>query len=145
DVGSATTQGQLAIILAALSYAAGAVYIRRRLLGASPWVLATAQNWIAFALVTPLVLGAGEVPDFSALSTRVILAAAGLAILAQGVGILIYYWLIANVEATQASFVTYLAPIAAQFWGWLVLSETPGAALIPGLALVLAGMVLLNR
>ena len=40
---------------------------------------------------------------------------------------------------------TYLAPVAAQFWGWAVLSEVPGLVLIPGLVLVLAGMLLLNR
>jgi drug/metabolite transporter (DMT)-like permease len=145
DIGSASTQGQFAIVLAALSYAGGAVYIRRNLLGVSPWALASSQSFAALAMVTPLILAAGEVPDFPALSGRVILAAAALAILAQGVGILIYYWLIANVEATQASFVTYLAPIAAQFWGWAVLGEVPGAVLIPGLSLVIAGMVLLNR
>lgn len=145
DFGSATTQGQFAFLVATFSYASGAVYIRRYMLGSSPWVLATAQNWMAFAILTPLILGAGELPEVSALSGRVILAVVALAVLAQGVGILIYYWLIANVEATQASFVTYLAPVAAQFWGWAVLSEVPGLVLIPGLALVLAGMLLLNR
>ncbi|MQC17398.1 MAG: DMT family transporter [Chloroflexi bacterium] len=145
DFGSATTQGQFAFLAATFSYASGAVYIRRRMLGASPWVLATAQNWMAFVLLTPVILVAGDVPDFGALSGRVIIAVVALAVLAQGVGILIYYWLVANVEATQASFVTYLAPVAAQFWGWVVLSEVPGLALIPGLALVFGGMVLLNR
>ncbi|MDA0814966.1 MAG: DMT family transporter [Chloroflexi bacterium] len=145
DIGSATTQGQFAFLAATSSYAAGAVYIRRRMLKANPWVLATTQNWMAFALLTPVILGAGEVPDLAALSGRVMLAAVGLAVLAQGVGILIYYWLISNVEATQASFVTYLAPIAAQFWGWLVLAEVPGLVLIPGLTLVFGGMILLNR
>ena len=145
DLRSASTQGQLAVIVAALSYAAGAVYLRRFMLGTSPWFLAGAQNWVAFAMITPLVIGAGEVPDLPSLQRDTLLAAAASAILAQGVAIPLYYWLISNVEATQASFVTYLAPIAAQFWGWLVLSEVPGLVLIPGMALVIGGMVLLNR
>lgn len=145
DLRAGSTQGQLAVILAALSYAGGAVYLRRFLLGTSPWFLAGAQNWIAFVMLTPLVLAAGDVPEFRALDGDTLVAAAGLAILAQGVAIPLYYWLIANVEATQASFVTYLAPVTAQFWGWLVLSEVPGLALLPGLALVVGGMLFLNR
>jgi drug/metabolite transporter (DMT)-like permease len=145
DLRSASTQGQLAVILAALSYAAGAVYLRRYMLGTSPWFLAGAQNWVAFLMITPLVIGAGDVPDLPSLQRDTLLAAAASAILAQGVAIPLYYWLISNVEATQASFVTYLAPIAAQFWGWLVLSEVPGLVLIPGMALVIGGMVFLNR
>lgn len=145
DLRSASTQGQLAVILAALSYAAGAVYLRRYMLGTSPWFLAGAQNWVAFLMITPLVLGAGDVPDLPSLQPDTLLAAAAAAVLAQGVAIPLYYWLISNVEATQASFVTYLAPIAAQFWGWLVLSEVPGLVLIPGMALVIGGMAFLNR
>lgn len=145
DPRSASTQGQLAVILAALSYAAGAVYLRRYMLGTSPWFLAGAQNWIAFLMITPLVIAAGDVPDLPSLQRDTLLAAAASAILAQGVAIPLYYWLISNVGATQASFVTYLAPIAAQFWGWLVLSEVPGLVLIPGMALVIGGTVFLNR
>ncbi len=145
DLRAGSTQGQFAIILASLSYAAGAVYLRKFLLGTSPWFLAGAQNWIAFLMVTPLVLGAGDMPDFSSLSGDTLLAAAAAAILAQGAAIPLYYWLVSNVEATQASFVTYLAPVTAQFWGWLVLSEVPGAALIPGMVLIIGGMLFLNR
>ncbi|MGE3961028.1 MAG: DMT family transporter [Dehalococcoidia bacterium] len=145
DLRAGSTQGQFAIILAAFSYAAGAVYLRRFMLGTSPWFLAGAQNWIAFAMVTPLILAAGEVPDFPALETDTLVAAVAAAVLAQGAAIPLYYWLISSVEATQASFVTYLAPITAQFWGWLVLSEVPGAALVPGMALVIGGMIFLNR
>lgn len=145
DLTAGSTQGQFAIVLAAFSYAAGAVYLRKFMLGTSPWFLAGAQNWLAFLMVTPLVLAAGEVPDFVSLERDTLLAAVSTALLAQGVAIPLYYWLISNVEATQASFVTYLAPITAQFWGWLVLSEVPGAALIPGMALVIGGMFFLNR
>lgn len=145
DIRAASTQGQFAVIFAALSYAAGAVYLRRFLLGTSPWFLAGAQNWVAFLLLTPLVIGAGDVPDVPSLQRDTLLAAVGLAVLAQGVAIPLYYWLVSNVEATQASFVTYLAPVTAQFWGWLVLAEVPGAALIPGMALVIGGMLFLNR
>ncbi|MEX1023385.1 MAG: DMT family transporter [Dehalococcoidia bacterium] len=145
DIGATSTQGQFAIVLAAFCYAAGAVYIRRRLLGVDSSMLAGVQNLLALAMLTPLILWTSEVPDFTALEARTWVAIAGLAILAQGVALLIYYWLISNVEATQAAFVTYLAPIAAQFWGWAVLAEVPGRALIPGLALIILGIAVVNR
>ncbi len=145
DLRSGSTQGQLAIVLAALCYGGGAVFTRRRLLGVDPSMLAGAQNMLALAMLTPLVLATGSLPDPGALEGRTIAAALALALLAQGVGILMYFWLLSKVEATQAAFVTYLAPIAAQFWGWLVLGEVPAMALVPGLALIITGIVIVNR
>ncbi len=145
DVRSASTQGQLAVVLATLGYAAGSVLTRRRLLGADSTLLAGSQNTIAFLMLTPLVLAAGEVPDFAALSSRVLVSALALAFLGQGIAIMIYFWLLKNVEATQVALVTYLAPVAAVAWGWAILDERLELSLLPGLALILGGMVLANR
>lgn len=145
DLSAGSTQGQLAIVGATACYAGGAVFTRRKMLGVDSTILAGMQNGIGFLMLTPLILLAGDVPDFGALSGRVVLATLALAFLGQGVAMILYYWLLANVEATQASFVTYLAPIAAQFWGWAVLSEAPTLAMAPGLALIIAGIVIVNR
>ncbi|PKN79894.1 MAG: hypothetical protein CVU47_09920 [Chloroflexi bacterium HGW-Chloroflexi-9] len=135
----------LAVVLATLGYAAGSVITRRRLQGADSTLLAGSQSLIAFAMLLPFVVASGEVPDFAALSGRVLMATAALAFLSQGVAMIIYFWLLKNVEATQVVLVTYLAPVAAIGWGWLVLDERLELALIPGLALILAGMMLANR
>lgn len=145
DVRAASTQGQLAVVLATLGYAAGAVLTRRRLLGADSTLLAGSQNALAFIILTPLVLAAGDVPDFAALSLKVLVAALALAFLGQGIAIMIYFWLLKNVEATQVALVTYLAPVAAIAWGWAILDERLELSLLPGLALILGGMVLANR
>ncbi|GMU39649.1 MAG: hypothetical conserved integral membrane protein [Chloroflexota bacterium] len=145
DVRAASTQGQLAVVLATLGYAAGAVVTRRRLLGADSTLLAGSQNTIAFLMLTPLVIAAGEVPDFGALGSRVLVSALALAFLGQGIAIMIYFWLLKNVEATQVALVTYLAPVAAIAWGWAILDERLELSLLPGIALILAGMVLANR
>ncbi len=145
DLRSGSTQGQFAVVIASLSYAVGAVFTRRRLLGVDTTMLAGAQNGMALAMLTPLLLLSGDVPDPGDLEGRTIAAALALALLSQGVAIILYFWLLSNVEATQAAFVTYLAPIAAQFWGWLVLGEVPTAALVPGLALIILGVVVVNR
>ncbi|MDO9444799.1 MAG: DMT family transporter, partial [Dehalococcoidia bacterium] len=145
NVREASTQGQLAVVLATLGYAAGSVITRRRLQGADSTLLAGTQSLIAFAMLTPFVVAAGDVPDFMALGGRVLMATAALAFLSQGVAMIIYFWLLKNVEATQVVLVTYLAPVAAIGWGWLVLDERLEVARLPGLVLILAGMMLANR
>ena len=145
DVASESTQGQLAVVVATLGYASGAVLTRRRLLGVDSTLLAGAQSAIAFAMLTPLLLTFESVPRPSDLSSRVLLASVGLALLSSGVAYIIYYWLLATVAATQAALVTYLIPAAAIFWGWLVLSEGMALSVAPGLALIVAGVYLVNR
>jgi drug/metabolite transporter (DMT)-like permease len=59
--------------------------------------------------------------------------------------LIIYYWLLANTDATRAALVTYLIPISAIGWGVLVLDEGLEPAFIPGLALIVGGIILVNR
>jgi drug/metabolite transporter (DMT)-like permease len=144
DLADASTQGALAMLLAALSYAASAVLVRRRLQGVDSTVLAGNQTLLAFLYLTPIMLVDGP-PDFAALSTKAILAALALGVIATGAAYLIYYWLLATIHATQAALVTYLAPVWAVFWGWAILDESLGLGVWPGLALIVLGMYLVNR
>jgi len=144
DVSDATTQGALLMLLAALSYALSAVFVRRRLRGVDSTFLAGNQTLLAFVYLTPLLLIEGP-PDFGSLSTKVLLSALALGVVASGVAYLIYYWLLATLHATQAATVTYLVPAAAVFWGWAALDESISLSVWPGLALILAGIYLLNR
>ncbi|HJM75880.1 MAG TPA: DMT family transporter [Dehalococcoidia bacterium] len=145
DIAKSSTQGQLAVVLASASYAAGAVWTRRRMLGIDPIVLSAGQGVAAFVLVTPLLFTFEFAPPLVDLSSRVQLATLGLALLSSGVAVPIYFWLVATVSATHAALVTYLAPVAALFWGWLVLSEGIAIAAVPGLALIIAGVYLVTR
>lgn len=145
DVARESTRGQLAVVLAALSYAAGAVWMRRRLLDVETTMLAALQTAAALLWLTPLLFVFESPPVLWELSGRVLLATAALAFLASGVAFVIYYWLLATASATQASMVTYLAPVAALFWGWAVLDEVMATSAIPGLALIVAGVYLVSR
>jgi len=144
DVSDASTQGALLMLLAALSYGVSAVFVRRRLRGVDSTLLAGNQTLLAFVYLTPLLLIEGP-PDFGSLSTKVLLSALMLGVVASGVAYLIYYWLLATLHATQAAMVTYLVPATAVFWGWAVLDESVSLSVWPGLALILAGIYLLNR
>ena len=144
DLGDSSTQGALAVVLATLGYGAGAVFVRWRLAGEDSTLIAGSQSAIAFVLLTPLLLAGEGMPRVGTLSGRVLLASAALAFLASGVAYIIYYWLLANLHATQASLVTYLIPLAALFWGWLALDESIGVGAVPGLVLIAAGVYLVS-
>lgn len=144
DIGSASTQGALLIVLAALSYAAGAVWVRRQLHGVNFTLLAGNQTLLAFLFLTPLVVANGA-PNPLQLSTNVLGAMLMLGFLATGVGYVIYYWLLSTLHATQVSLLTYLAPVAAVFWGWAILNETLGYGFLPGAALILLSLYFVNQ
>ncbi|HJM89003.1 MAG TPA: DMT family transporter [Dehalococcoidia bacterium] len=145
DIAKESTQGQLAVVLATLSYAAGAVWTRARLLDVDPTVLAGSQTVAAAVMLTPFLLVFEEVPVLWDLSPRVLWSALALALLASGLAMLIYFWLLSEVSATQVAMITYLAPAAALFWGWFVLDESVALAVVPGLALIVAGVILVTR
>lgn len=145
DLTAAGTLGQLAVILATMGYAVGAVVSRRLLAGVDSTVLAASQTAIAFIVLTPMLLAAEGAPNVGEFSNRVLLAMFGLGLGSTGIAYVLYYWLIANTDATRAALVTYLLPVTALGWGWLVLDEGIEPAFIPGLALIIAGIALVNR
>jgi drug/metabolite transporter (DMT)-like permease len=144
DLSSASALGDLAVIVSCISYAAGAVYIRRNLRGEDHTVLATGQLGLALLVTTPLMLlslgGLHAIPSATAL-----LAVAALGVLGSGLAYIIYYWLIERTSASQVSLVTYLLPITAVLWGVTLLNETLGANTFAGLVLICAGIFLVNR
>lgn len=86
-VRDSSTQGALIILLAALSYAGSAVLVRRRLHGVDSTLLAGNQTVLAFICLTPLLL-MDVMTDFAALSTKVLLSALALGVLARAALIL---------------------------------------------------------
>jgi len=78
-------------------------------------------------------------------SPAALLAVGALGVLGSGLAYILYYWLIERVSASQVSLVTYLLPITAVFWGATLLNETLGVNTFAGLALICAGIFLVNR
>ncbi len=137
--------GELFMLGASCCYGIAAVYFRRTLIGGDTVFMAAAQNVVAFAMMTPVVLATNSVPHFAALSAAAVWSSLGLGVLCSGFAMIIYYWLLQNVTATQASAVTYLVPVSAVFWSLTVLGEHLDPRIIPGLLLVAFGVYLINR
>ena len=132
--------GRLACFGAALSYAAGFVYVRRFLSprGLPPLALASSQLVAAAvlqAVVTPFL--AWHAPHFTG---RVAGSIAFLGLLSTGLAYVLYFRLIGDVGATTASAVNYVVPVAAVTVSVLLLGEPVTWNLLAGGLVVLAGM-----
>lgn len=132
--------GRLACLGAALSYAAGFVYVRKYLSprGLAPLALAASQLVAAAALqalVTPFLTW--HTPHFTGRVTASIVI---LGLLGTGLAYVLYFRLIGDVGATTASAVNYVVPVGAVLISVVTLGEPVTWNLLVGGLVVLAGM-----
>jgi drug/metabolite transporter (DMT)-like permease len=143
-ITSNSALGDMAVLLASASYAIAAVYARKNLRGEDHTVLATGQLSMGLLFMAPLMLlslgGLQAVP-----SAKAILAVLALGVLGSGLAYALYYWLIERASASRVSLVTYLLPVTGVVWGGLLLKEPLGPRTFVGLALIFAGVFLVNR
>jgi drug/metabolite transporter (DMT)-like permease len=142
DLRRARTQGELAVIASAISYAIATTYARKNLRGHQPIVLAGGQLTLGFLWTLPFALATAH---FTAVPSWQALGAVGmLGLVGTGIAYLFYYWLLVRNRATFVSLVTYLLPVTAVLWGAALLHEPLSAGTFLGLALICAGIALVN-
>lgn len=66
-------------------------------------------------------------------------SAIAIAVLSSALAFLLYFSLLASAGATAASTVTFLVPISALLWGYLLLDESLNGRILIGMAITLAG------
>ncbi len=136
--------GQLAVVVAAVSYAASSVYARRTLKNVPTFVQALVPMlsgdllvWIgAIAVDHPLTLPAQPL-------TWVALLWLGL--LGSFIAYLLYFYLLHQVGPTRTTLVTYLFPVVGVAAGVIFLGEHLDWHLALGSMLVVSGIVIVNR
>ncbi|MDQ3328197.1 MAG: DMT family transporter [Chloroflexota bacterium] len=141
--GRSALLGEVAVLVASLSYGIGGLYGRRAFEGMPPILPATWQSIFGAAVLLPfaLVLTPLErVPSWQAIGSVVALGVVGTAI-----ALLVYYELLARVGATRTVMVTYLLPVMALFYGAVLLDEVVSVYALLGLALVLLGITVTAR
>jgi drug/metabolite transporter (DMT)-like permease len=131
--------GTLAVVLAALCYAAGALYAQHHIAAVPVLVFSTAQCVAGGLVLLPFGLAQmpSEVPGWKPIASVLALGVAGTA-----VGTLLYYRLVALHGSARASLVVYLLPPFALVYGSTLLDESLSAQKLIGLVLVLAGVAL---
>jgi drug/metabolite transporter (DMT)-like permease len=132
--------GAVLIAIASLSYGAGAVAAKRWLHGVEPVVIATFQLSLAGLALIPLALFG---PHPTALHFKSLAAVVVLGVLGSGLAYLLFFRLLATISPTRTVAVTFVLPIWGLFWGFVAGEEIRWTALA-GVAVVLAGLVLLN-
>jgi drug/metabolite transporter (DMT)-like permease len=128
--------GALAILLAAVGYAAGPMVINMRLRELDPRALMAVALTIATALLTPAALLA---PPADAPSGDAVVSIIVLGLFCTAAAFVLFGALIAEVGPGRATVITYISPIVAVALGVAVLGERPGAGAVAGLLLILAG------
>jgi drug/metabolite transporter (DMT)-like permease len=65
-----------------------------------------------------------------------------LALFGSAIGFSLYFWLFRHVTVVKMSYTTFLIPILAGFWGWLILGETLTPRSLLGAAIILLSVSL---
>ena len=134
---------ELAIIGAAASYAATAVYARRLTLRMPALTLATGSMAASSLIMVPAALIA-ESPWTLRPGLAAIGSVAFLAVFATGLASIIYFRLLAAAGPTFASMINYLIPVFGAGLGVLFLAEVVDVLEIAALALILSGVALVK-
>jgi drug/metabolite transporter (DMT)-like permease len=137
--------GQMAIVLAAISYAFAGTFARRfRQLGVTPMATAAGQVTASSIMMIPIALVVDRpwtlhLPSWGALG-----AMAGLAILSTALAYIVYFRLLARAGARNSMLVTFLLPIVAIFLGVVLLGEVIHLRQIAGMALIGLGLAAID-
>lgn len=142
--GQDSLGGALLALAAVGALVAGTITFKRLPADSSLLAVTTGQLLAAAVAVLPFAL-AFEHGDFGPLHPDTLTALLFLALGVSVGGSLIWFWLLANGEATRVSAWYFLTPVLGILLGSLLLGERFGLAETPGLLAVVAGIILANR
>lgn len=137
--------GQLAILLAALSYAIAGIYGRRfHTAKIAPVVAAAGQvTMSAFVLIPAAMIFDGP-GHLAAASGNAWLAVAGLAVLATAVAYVLYFSILSSAGSVNLMLVTFLMPVTALLLGTYLLDEPVRPLEITGMAIIAIALVVID-
>ncbi|MGI3126581.1 DMT family transporter [Nitratireductor sp. PBL-C9] len=134
---------KFAMIGGAVSYGFAFIYARRFRNVPSP-IVAAGQLSASSVIMIPLVLALYGTGNLFAFSGNVWAAVIGLAALSTAFAYLIYFRVLASAGATNASLVTFLNPVSAILLGTVFLGERLARFEMAGMALIAAGLIVID-
>jgi drug/metabolite transporter (DMT)-like permease len=138
SIGWAVVAGSSAAFL----YGIGINLVRRHLTGLPPAAVASATLGASTLLTLPFAIATWPQHPIALESWA---SAAMLGVFCTGAAFVMYYRLIARIGASRASTVTYLVPVFAVSWAWMVLGEQPTWAMGISAALILGSVAMSQR
>ena len=143
SIAGSDVTGELALLGAALSYAIGAVYVRRNMRGVPPMIPAVFQVTFAMLIAGAIAIVL-EHPWDARPDGEAIFSILWLGILGSGFAYLAMFRLLAVWGATRTTLVAYEIPVVGIVLGFLVLQEPIDGRLLLGTALVVGGVALVS-
>jgi drug/metabolite transporter (DMT)-like permease len=137
--GVSAAVGIAACLGAAVLYGLAGALSRRHLTGLPPLAVAAGSQLAATAVLLVPALWAWPAAMPSAPAWG---AALALSLGCTALAYLLYFRLIAHTGVANAMSVTFLIPLFALAWGWLVLGEQPTGAMLAGCTVILLGTAL---
>jgi drug/metabolite transporter (DMT)-like permease len=136
DIAGDGVIGAIAILIAAVGYAAGPMTLQAKLSDVDPRAIMAGALAVAAVVLTPL---AALAPPDAALESQAVLSILVLGIFCTAAAFVLFGALVLDIGASRALVITYIAPVVALIAGVVVLSESPGLGTLVGLPLILGG------
>ena len=134
-----------AVLLAALSYAASAVFARRvRALGLEPLDVATGQTTAGAIYLVPLALLVDAPWSLPVPSMAVVASVFAIAALCTALAYVVYFRILSGAGATNVLLVTLVAPATSVVLGALFLHERLLAQQFLGFAIIALGLAFID-
>jgi drug/metabolite transporter (DMT)-like permease len=143
DFASGNGTGELALIIATISYAVGNVYAKKNIHGLRPMIPALFQVFFGL-LITGTLAYTTERPLAVDWAPEAVLAVVWLGLLGSGLAYLCYFRILQHWGATRTSLVAYLLPVWGIALGSIVLGEPIAVTTLIGTALIIGGIALVN-
>lgn len=134
---------QLGVLAAALCYALAAV-VSRQFARQPPIVTAVGQLVASAVIVLPLALIVDQPWGLPPPGHVALVAAAGLTVFSTAVAYIIYFEILRSAGASNVMLVSFLTPVGASLLGVLVLGESLAPHNLVGMALILAGLAIID-
>ncbi len=140
----ASALGQAAVLTAALFYAATSVFARLHT-EHIPGLVQGAAPLISASLFMGLAIPIGGLSFRLPRLPLTWAAIAWLGVLGSGLALVMWYYLLHRIGPTRTTMVTYIFPLGGMVLGVLFLDEALTWQLLAGAALIIAGIVVVNR
>ncbi|MFP2928556.1 DMT family transporter [Pyxidicoccus sp. 3LG] len=138
SIGEAAAAGTTAAFL----YGIGANLVKRQLTGLPAVAVAAATLAFAAVLMLPFAIATWPTNPIPAVSW---LSAGALGVLCTGIAYAVFYRLIQRIGAAQAVTVTYIVPLFAVAWAWLLLGEPLTPTMLIAGTLILGSVALSQK
>jgi len=136
---------QLAVLVAALSYAFAGVFGRRfKSMGIPPLITAAGQVTASSLVLLPISLLVEQPWTLAMPGTATWLCIVSLAVLSTGVAYVLYFRVLASAGATNLLLVTLLVPVSAILLGWVFLDERLETVHFVGMGLIGLGLAAID-